>query len=77
MKPELHRALERMNHIRGHALDRNPRPITPKKMKCHACSGNAISRALCTFCHVGLCRRHTVTVEGATYCRKHAPGYCE
>lgn len=70
--------LSRQNHVRGHGLTVVRSASTkPAAAKCELCSGNAIARAICMFCLTPLCRRHTRTVDGNTYCPKHAPGYVE
>jgi hypothetical protein len=45
------------------------------KQMCPWCCGHGIARRICVICAVGLCRRHTIVVDGKTYCVEHAPGY--
>lgn len=58
-----------------HAFTQPPKPSTRQKQKCPYCSGNAIARRICVICAVGLCARHTLVVDGKTYCKSHVPGY--
>ncbi len=54
------------------------RPPKRVAVKCAIyCHGNAIARAMCLVCRVGLCKRHAIVVNGRTYCKEHRPGYRE
>lgn len=70
--------LKAMKHgrPRGFALTLPPAPSgKPPAAKCIKCSGNAIARAICAACFATLCRRHSVELEGRSYCHEHKPGY--
>ena len=58
-----------------HAFTRPPRGTKIRKMMCATCGGHAYARAVCVICCKPLCRRHTITADGQTYCRKCVPGY--
>ena len=78
MSTDLKRRLKGTNYSRGHALELKPASDRPgfAKVKCGICL-NALGRAICSICMMGLCRRHTITVDGAPYCEDHKPGYGE
>lgn len=68
--------LSQQEHVRGHAFTVPPRAAVARKMKCEIyCSGNAIARAICVICGIGLCQHHTHTVNGKTYCKLHKVGF--
>ena len=82
MREELAKALEKQNHIHGHAsVEPAPRRAVRVRLKCDVyCSGNAVARFVCAVCHVGLCRRHAYIAKdgqfaGQAFCKEHRQGW--